>query len=201
MSVTPDLHERTRQEIALLTEEYRARISDINLQVELQQQVFALAITGIGVVLAAAPFIIQFQVTLLLGLSSLVFYGLSLTMLRHSRTIRASESYIAQRLVPEIQVRLNTLTPAEDDSIAGIYLWEWSTGGSRSAYTSYWWEFPIEAARYLIPVVAGIACFIAYWVIPSPRLFWVDAGILVLNVFWASYVIAVSLFLRRHHFD
>jgi hypothetical protein len=182
-------------ELSVHLEEYRAKTSDLTAEVNALHQTFALTVTAIGFVLAAAPFVVQFQVAPVFAAASLVFYGLTLTQLRHSWTVLAVEDYIAQSLRPAIQEILTTISPQRKESTSSILLW--SAYGSRSAYTSRWWQFPIEFARYLIPVGAGFFCCVAYWITPSPRNGFIDAGVALINILAIGYIVVMALSMRN----
>lgn len=75
-------------------------------------------------------------------------------------------------------------------------IFKWAETEQRNAYTMKWWQFPIEAARYLIPVVAGLSCMLAYWFTPAYRIILIDYTMLALNIFWPIYIIYVTMKLR-----
>lgn len=182
-------------ELSVHLEEYRAKMSDMSATIDTLHQTFSLTVTAIGFTLAAAPFIVQFQVALVFAAASLVFYSLVLTQLRHTWTVFAIEGYIAQNLRPTIQEILIAIVPQRKQSISNVLLW--SAYQSRTAYTSRLWQFPIEFARYLLPLGAGLCCCIAYLITPSPRNELVDVGVILINILASGYIIATALLMRN----
>ncbi len=190
-----DVTSRLELELSVHLEEYKAKTSDMSSEINALHQTFTLTITAIGFTLAAAPFIIQSQLPLIFAAASLVFYSLTLTQLRHGWTVLAVEDYIAQSLRPSIQEILEKISPRRKQSIANLLLW--STYQSRSAYTSKWWQFPLEAARYLIPIGAGISCCIAYLIMSFPKNNFIANGVITINAFATLYIVFTALSMRR----
>lgn len=177
-------------------EDYRAKISEIVVQIGNQDKALTTIITSIGFVLAASPFIIEFQVPIVLGVASFVFYALALTQIRYAWTVAALENYLANNTVPNIRRLLTGMAPGEIRSFDRLMMWHSSVNAT--AYTQTVWFLPIEAARYAIPVFAGIVCCVGYWFIASSwRNPGLDIVITVLNLVAAIYVVVVGYETRR----
>lgn len=190
-----NLEEQLKMELDIHLEEYRVRMSSMQNEINAIGQTFGLTITGIGFVLAASPFIVQNRLPHIFVVAGFVFYGLTLIQIRHSWTIFAIESYVNNVLRFSIQSILNQIDSQNQRNVRSIFLW--SSFYNRSAYAKHWWQFPIEAARYLIPLVAGVVCCIAYYLVPGIRSLVIDIGIGVANLLAVSYVVLVGLSSRR----
>lgn len=185
--------ELVKLEISLILEDYKSQIKSIETEIQNQQNVFSLIITAIGITIGASPFIFQYKVPLLFGVTSLVFYGLSLTQLRYIWAVLAIDKYIINTIIPDIK---NAINKFDNEKEYEIDIFKWSNNGQNYAYTSKLWQFPIEAARYLIPVVAGICCCLAFWFTSAHNFPLIDYSIIALNIFWVFYIIIVSLKIR-----
>lgn len=187
---TSTLNELVKLEISLIMEDLRAQIKSVNLEIENQRSVNSLTITAIGITIAASPFIVESQIPILFGIAPLFFYGLSLTQLRYVWTVIAIDGYINNTLIPDLK---NAIKKFDTASNYEMDVFKWSKSEQREAYTKKLWQFPIEAARYLIPVVAGICCCLAYWFTSTHEIKLIDYVIIGLNIFWIIYIIFASL--------
>lgn len=187
--------EQYRAELDANLEDFRAKSSAANVMLEHQEKSLTTIITSIGFILAATPFIIQFQVPIVLGVASFVFYALALTQIRYAWSVLGLNEYMARTIVPNIRSALTGMAPGKIRSFDHLMLWE--TSAHRAVYSPNMWLFPVEAARYGIPLVAGIVCCLGYLSIPtSQKSVLLDLVIVLLNIIAVAYVIGVGVWSR-----
>lgn len=188
--------EQYRAELDANLEDFRAKTSEIVVHLEHQEKALTTIITTIGFILAATPFIVQFQVPVVFAIASFVFYALALTQIRYAWTVAALNDYMANTVVPNIRRSLTGMAPGEIRSFDRLMLWQVSA--TRSAYSPSIWLFPVEAARYTIPLVAGIVCCVGYLSVPwAQKTVLLDEVVVVLNMIAIVYVIGVAVWSRR----
>lgn len=183
------------RELDVLLEDYKAKATSADGQISLAQQVFSLTITTVGLLLAASPFIVEYDAYIIYAVSSFVFYGLALTQLRHALAVAAIMTYVSSSLRPRIDAILCALPRPEYEPPPDVLSWESSE--ALTAYAVRWWQLPLEAARYLIPLVAGVCTLVAY-LLGKPYFFSGEPiAVVGLNLIALGYITLLSLTFRR----
>lgn len=184
-------NEQLKLALEIYLEDYKLTSEAGNNQINLTNQIFSLTLAVLAALLGAAPIIIQFEYSFLIfAFFSFVFYGLSLSQLRHAFAVMSLNEYCSNILVPSIREILKSIAPSSSLNFDNVL--SWPSSKSRSVYFSKIWEFPIEA-RYLLPVVAGISTCLAYWFTSPSRILWLDISVVGLNIFCSLYIIIVGL--------
>jgi hypothetical protein len=187
--------ESLTSEFQVILEDFKAKAASADGQIALAQQVFTLTITAVGLLLAASPFIVEYDAYIIYAVSSFVFYGLALTQLRHALAVAAITRYVSSSLRPRLTAIINALPRPEAEPAPDILAWDSSE--ALTAYAGRWWQLPVEAARYLIPLVAGVSTLVAY-ILGQPLPLAVGPLVVIgLNCAALIYIIALSLSFRR----
>ena len=187
--------EQLKELLNVYLEEHRRLSSEIEKQLEMSSNTFSYSITGMAIILAATPFIIQYQANIIFAIASFIFYGLALTQIRYAKTIIGIHNYIKDILAPNVRVVLHDLAPHTSKSFQDVLQWE--NKSTELVYFSHIWELPIEAARYFIPVIAGIVSWIAFTQTLPKLPSVLNVAINAFNVFSILYISAIMLSLKK----
>jgi hypothetical protein len=164
-----------------LIEDYKAREQETLKQIELTHQTFYVGVYLTGFLLAATPFIIQYEFFILFGVFSLFVYLSALTQLRHMWVVAAHDNYLTKFVVKDIKDLLGNLIhkPSELED-----LMSWKTKHCKDAYLPNKLML-IEHSRIIFPVFAGTAFFILF--LQQSYLRIIDAALAIFknsNILW-----------------
>ena len=152
--------EVTKLKLSVGLEEYKAVRAEIIQALNAAYQSVNWTVAAIGVVLAAAPFIIENQLPFLLAAPPLFFVILIWIQTRYLRGVFNMSDYIIRVTAPNIRSLLEACASADDVSVDRMLNWEF--GGRKSTHSNKRLYLPLEAARFLLPVAAAIVSLLAY---------------------------------------
>ncbi|HEU0051639.1 MAG TPA: hypothetical protein VFQ39_00635 [Longimicrobium sp.] len=149
--------------LAARMEEYKAIRAEIIQNLASQHQLITVSVTAVGAIVAATQFIRKKDVhaeslLLVFAIGSIVLTWLQL---RYARSNMAALDYLAQKVAPHVNaIMIKLAVPAELREEILIYERQFQLTGYGSK--DRWWDFPLEASRYLITLAASAISFIAY---------------------------------------
>lgn len=147
-------------EIGILLEEYKARRDEIRQTLDAAFATSNITLAGIAAVLSVSPFIYSSKLTGIFAIFSVVFHAISWTQLRFILQVYNLSNYINEVIAPRMRVILKELPPSTSDNYSWILSWE--LHGRVLTHTNSLWTYPIEAARYGIPLLASIVSFFMF---------------------------------------
>jgi hypothetical protein len=163
-----DVTEEIKLELNCRLEEYRALRTEIVSTLTSAYQTTNLTLITIGVLFSGAKFASDFignNPTSLLSIT-MVFHVLLWTQLRYEYAVLNMSNHI-----------INTVTPAIRELLKGtsfrynlntVLSWE-SSGRENNHSNKYILFYPIEGARYLLPLLFAILTFFAYILISDAK--------------------------------
>lgn len=143
-------------------EEYKALRAEIVATLTSAYNTTTLTLTGAGALIAGSPFILQYQKPVLFLVASLVFYSIALTQLRYQQAVFNMSNHIIKVVAPAIRRDLKDVATS---TIGGDYLDDvlsWESAGRSKNHSDEKKFYPVEFARYLIPLLAGIISALSY---------------------------------------
>jgi hypothetical protein len=109
----------------------------------------SLTLTAAGILIAGAPFIIQYRAAYLFLLASYGFYLIAWTQLHYVNVVFHISEHISRVIAPRIRMLLTKITPGTGETYPHLLSWE------DAGRTSGFWSVPLQAARYLFPICAA----------------------------------------------
>jgi hypothetical protein len=185
-------------ELDIRMSEYQALRDEINLTLNAAFRTTNITFTGIGIVFAASPYIVQSGLIALFALIAIAFYALAWTQLRYARQILNLSNHIIEVTSPRIRELVRTVSPEHSKSPDSILSWE--SGGRTSTHSTEFWLMPIEAARYGLPILSAVVSFGVYCLLVFQNswfTFLVDGPLILLNAFLLIYTGFVTLKMRK----
>ncbi len=156
----PSSAEAVKHEIAFCLEEYKAVRAEIVATLTSSFNTLALTLTAAAGLITLATF--QFSASrkpYWLAIAPLVFYALLWVQLRLAYNVFNLGNFIGEILSPRLKNAIAALAPGNSD-LPPPFLWE--TFARTPAHSDELWLLPIEAARFVIPLVCAAASFITY---------------------------------------
>lgn len=199
-----DLKLFTQLHFNTLIEDYKAREQETLKQIELTHQTFYVGVYLTGLLLATTPFIIQYKLSILFGVFSLLVYLSALTQLRHMWVVAAHDKYLTNFIVNDIRKLLGNIVhnPPELKN-----LMSWKTEHCKDAYSPY---KLIEHSRIIFPIATGTVFFFLFLqhsylkIVAATLAIFKNSGVLLhviasLNLMLLIYVlITIGLLYRKH---
>jgi hypothetical protein len=156
-----NMDEQLKTELGTLLEEYKALKTEIVSNLDSARQVATLTLTAVGILITAAPFIIQSQATVIFLIAPLLFYVLAWAQLRYIYLVLDMGTYLREVVVPNVQRLLKETHTRKEKGHDVSYIMSWELPGkgpSRLRPTRFLRLFflPIAGANYGIPLLAAI---------------------------------------------
>lgn len=183
-----DKDEQLKMEHNTLLEEYGALKTEIVSNLESARQIANLCLTAIGVLIAATPFIVQSQATILLLIAPLFFYALAWAQLRYTYLVLDMSAYLRDTVVPGIHRILAELASSEERDFSKIMSWELPGKGPtrlRPTGLHRLLFLPVAGANYGIPLLAAVLSVGAFLILAfqsSQTISSVQLALIVVNV-------------------
>jgi len=149
---------RLEQGIAL--EEYSALRAEIISHLEAAFKTTEITLTAIGILIAGAAFVLQNNRKIVFAAASLFFYILALTQLRYLIQVKNLSDYISFNVASRIRENLTRLSSNDQHRFDSMMTWELK--GRNYTHSNTLFLLPVEAARYGIPIMAGILSYATY---------------------------------------
>lgn len=149
--------EQLKLELSTVLEEYKTLKAEIMANLDSGRQVANLTLTSVGILIAAAPIIIQSQATIIFLVAPLLFYVLAWSQLRYTYLVLDMGNYLRDVVVPHVHQLLKQNQTVDRD-IAYILSWELpGKGPSRLRRTKLLrcLFLPIAGANFAIPLLAA----------------------------------------------
>lgn len=149
--------EQLKLELSTVLEEYKTLKAEIMANLASGRQVANLTLTSVGILIAAAPIIIQSQATIIFLVAPWLFYVLAWSQLRYTYLVLDMGDYLRDVVVPHVHQLLKQNQTVDRD-IAYILSWELpGKGPSRLRRTKLLrcLFLPIAGANFAIPLFAA----------------------------------------------
>lgn len=149
--------EQLKLELSTVLEEYKTLKAEIMANLASGRQVANLTLTSVGILIAAAPIIIQSQATIIFLVAPWLFYVLAWSQLRYTYLVLDMGDYLRDVVVPHVHQLLKQNQTVDRD-IAYILSWELpGKGPSRLRRTKLLrcLFLPIAGANFAIPLLAA----------------------------------------------
>jgi hypothetical protein len=150
--------EQLKLEINIQLEEYKALRAEIVATLSASQLTTSLTLTAAGILIAGAPFIIQYRAAYLFLLASYGFYLIAWMQLHYVDVVFNISEHISRIIAPRVRKLLTNIGPGKNETFSHLLSWE--DAGRASGF----WAVPLQAARYLFPMFAAIATAIGFFV-------------------------------------
>jgi hypothetical protein len=159
-----DVTEEIKLELNCRLEEYRALRTEIVSTLTSAYQTTNLTLITIGVLFSGAKFASCFIRENPISLLSIaiVFHMLLWTQLRYEYAVLNMSNHIINTVTPAIRELLRDTSFRH--SLNTVLSWE-SSGRENNHSNKDKWFYPIEGARYLLPLLLAILTFYAYLII------------------------------------
>jgi len=138
-------------EVEVLLTEYKACREEMLKQLESAFVTTNITLAGIGVVFSIASFVIDANLTVIFAFFAIVFHVVTWIQLRFVLNVYKISNFLAQEIGPRIRNLFQKRSKKEYD-----YLLSWELYARKSPGDNKLWRFPIEAARYGLPLL--VAC-------------------------------------------
>jgi len=151
--------EQLQTELSTLLEEYRTLKTEIVSNLASGREIATLTLTTIGILVAAAPFIINLQVIIIFLIVPLLFYILAWSQLRYTYLVLDMGAYLRSVIVPKIHWLIKEVQVDKERDISYLMSWEFpGKGPSRLRQTKLLkiLFLPIAGANYGIPLLAAV---------------------------------------------
>jgi hypothetical protein len=156
--VTNNTLEQLKLELNCRLEEYRALRAEIVSTLTSAYQTTNLTLIAIGVSISGSKFIAETP-TLLIA-AALVFHALLWAQLRYEHAVLNMSNHIIDTVTPAIRKLLGDISPR--DNLSTVLSWE--SSGREDNHSKDKLFYPIEGARYGLPLFSAISTFLAYLV-------------------------------------
>ena len=168
----------------VLLEEYKARWNEINLSLDAAYSTSNITLVGVGAVLSISNYLYESEFCGIFAIFSILFFAITWTQLRFIRQVFNLSNYINNVIAPQIRKNLKEKVGDENE-----LLLSWETEGRKVTHSAKIWLFPIEAARYGIPLFAAVISFFAFFFNQdkSGFLSWVNHSLIYFNAFLFLY--------------
>jgi hypothetical protein len=175
-------------------EEYKAIRAEIVSMLSSSYQVMNITIAATAVQVSALPTILQWQKPYLLGITPFIFYALVWIQLRYSYAVYNMSNHIIFVIAPAIRRLLvsNDVNNYDD-------LMTWESRGRLPNHPKSIWMYPLEFARYFVPLLTAVAVFISYIsIVISSNNFdtYYDSGMIVVNAALFVYTVFALINIR-----
>ncbi len=146
-------------ELDLHKTEYSTLRQEILQLLESQRQYLNLNLVAIAAILGVVPFIIQQQAFVVFLYLPVIFYILLGEMVSSIRSVKHLSSYIANSLIPRVNIILDEL----GDNRRSTIVLGWEISVKTHIHTrSRWLIGSFQPSRYWVPVLTAAALIIAY---------------------------------------
>lgn len=146
-------------ELSTLLEEYRMLKTEIVSNLVSGRQIATLTLTAVGILVAAAPSIIEQQVKIIFLIAPLLFYVLAWSQLRYTYLVLDMGTYLRSVVVPNIHRLMKEMQIDKVRDIAYLMSWELpGKGPSRLRRTKLLRVLflPIAGANFGVPLLAAV---------------------------------------------
>jgi len=163
----PDL---VKLELSLRLEEYKSLRAEIIGNLCAGYQTLTLTLTAIGVLIAGSQLLLSSRYPLLIIAASWLFYGLTWAQLRYVVSVYIISNHLIDTVEPAIRENLEELDTSSKRDLSTVLGWE--AAGRLEMHNRMKWLFPIEAARYGMPLAAALGLSVIYGIriYQSPQL-------------------------------
>jgi hypothetical protein len=148
--------EQLKLELNCRLEEYRALRAEIVSTLTSAYQTTNLTLIAIGVVISGSKFTLETPILLISA--SLVFNVLLWTQLRYEQAVLNMSNHIITTVTPAIRKILEDISHRENLNT----LLSWESSGREHNHSDDVFLYPIEGARYGLPLLSAIFTFFAY---------------------------------------
>lgn len=162
-------------EINVRLAEYTALKAEIVSNLNSARQVAGLTMTAVGALLAASPFIVTADASIVLLIAPIFFYLLACTQLRYVSLVQDMGRYLRSDLAPALGTGLTMLErhgqwrTGEAPATRPVMHWETAGRGLLARYKGVkrLLFIPIAGANFGVPLLAASASATAYTVLPG----------------------------------
>lgn len=159
--------EQIKLELNTRLEEYKALRAEIVATLTAAYQTISLTLTAVGILVAGSTSILQSPKPTLFAVASFVFYALAWIQLRYEQAVFNMSNHIIDVVAPAIRKALNAVSPSDNNYLDSVLSWELE--GRKDMHSNEWFFYPIEAARYIIPLLAGTIALLTYYFVVYQR--------------------------------
>jgi len=176
------------KELEVLLEEYKARRNEIDQTLNGAFNTTNITLIGVSATLSAASFIFDAGLTGIYAVFAMVFYIISLIQLRYILQVWKLSNYIKTIIAPNVRRKFKQNNEKKDEH---NHIMSWEYQGRKKTHNNLGWSLPIEAARYGLPIIAGVVSTLAFYLSQEKSGFeqWVNIGLLIGNVILFVYTI------------
>jgi hypothetical protein len=189
--------EQIKLELNTRLEEYKALRAEIVTTLTAAYQTISLTLTAVGILVAGSISILQSPKPTLFAVASFVFYALAWIQLRYEQAVFNMSNRIIDVVAPAIRKDLNAVSPRDNNYFDDVLSWE--SDGRKVMHSNEWFFYPIEASRYIIPLLAGTIALSAYLFVIYQRSkidCITDGLILLTNISFLLYSIIATFRIR-----
>lgn len=187
--------EATQCELSILLAEYTALKTEIVSNLASARQVAGLTMTAVGALLAASPFVVTANASIVLLIAPIFFYLLACTQLRYVSLVLDMGRYLRLELAPAVVAQLRTLERHGERGIgdappsAPVMRWEDAGRGLLARYHGFkrWAFIPIAGANFGVPLLAAASSATAYAVLPGAKLDVLQIALVTVDVVGFAY--------------
>jgi hypothetical protein len=159
-------------ELDLIVEEYKSIRDEIISLQEFARQNIKTTYAGIGVLSAASPFIIEYDLQIFFLIFPIFFISVALTTSKYALAGLTMGSYLKNTTIPN--ARRILLKMNDTGEYGHIFSWEEGKGVVRK-YGLFF--LPANAAHYWVILFAALICVLAYFAFPPED---INSNILVI---------------------
>lgn len=173
--------------LALHLEEYKTLREEIISLQEFARKNVTTTYTGIGILIAAAPFIVSYNLEELFLVFPFFFYGLALASVKYALAVLNIGSYLKLELIPAIR---ELLRGKGSKDVKNLFEWEYKPG----VVKKYGFLLlPATGAHYWITLLSAALSIVAYFYFSSGFSFFMCSA-LCANGFLMTYTALAGMY-------
>ncbi len=146
--------------MSALLEEYKALRAEIVSTLAAAYGTTEITVAAVGLLVAGSKFAVENGWPLMLIGASVLFYALALIQLRYEHAVWNMSNQIILTTAPTIRTAISKVTGTPLPDLNAVLSWE--SDGRQHNHPQIGWTFAAEAARYGLPLFAGLSACIAY---------------------------------------
>ena len=149
-----------KQGLNAYLEEYKAIRAEIVSMLSSSYQVMNITITALAVQVSALPMILKWSKPYLLAITPFIFYALVWIQLRYAYAVYNMSNHIIKFIAPSVRELLNGYSRGAKYKFDDLLSWE--AEGRVPNHPKFLWMYPLEFARYLVPLLTAFSVCVAY---------------------------------------
>jgi hypothetical protein len=155
-------------ELSTVLAEYKTLKTEVKSNLASGRQISTLTLTAVGILVAAAPSIVEKQVTIIFLIAPLLFYVLAWSQLRYTYLVLDMGAYLRSVVIPNIHWLIKEMQIDKERDISYLMSWEFpGKGPSRLRRTKSLriLFLPIAGANYGVPLLVAVFSVAAFLIL------------------------------------